>query len=70
MTDHPDNNHWIKASASSDAGECVEMRRAGRAVQIRDSKLGSMSPVHNLSQHDFRAWLEGAKTGEFDGLSG
>ncbi len=62
------NDGWIKATASSDGGECVEMRRAEQHVQVRDSKLGVSSPIHNLTRSGFATWLEGAKNGEFDSI--
>jgi hypothetical protein len=68
VTDHSTSG-WIKASASSDAGECVEMRAAGEGVQVRDSKLGVHSPIHTLSRHGFALWLTGAKNGEYDSLT-
>jgi hypothetical protein len=63
------NEGWIKATASNDAGDCVEMRANKAHVQVRDSKLGSDSPVHTLTRADFSAWVSGAKAGEFDALS-
>ncbi|GLY20113.1 hypothetical protein Kisp01_71270 [Kineosporia sp. NBRC 101677] len=59
---------WIKASASSGSGECVEMRKADKQVQVRDSKLGTSSPIHILSPAGFATWLHGAKNGEYDSL--
>ena len=29
---------WVKASRSSNSGQCVEMRRQGAVVEVRDSK--------------------------------
>jgi hypothetical protein len=68
VTSHNDGG-WIKASASSGSGECVEMRRADEYVQVRDSKLGVHSPIHSLASADFAIWLAAAKEGELDQLS-
>jgi hypothetical protein len=59
---------WIKASASSGAGQCVEMRRHGGAVDVRDSK-DPQGPALHFTTAEFAAWLEGAKKGEFDHLA-
>jgi hypothetical protein len=68
VTSHNDGG-WIKASASSGSGECVEMRRADEYVQVRDSKLGVHSPIHSLTRNGFALWLDGAKNGEYDSLA-
>jgi hypothetical protein len=59
---------WIKATASASAGQCVEMRRRGGVVDIRDSK-NPEGPALHLSTTEFAAWLEGAKRGQFDHLA-
>ena len=58
---------WVKASASNDQGVCVEQRRSGDAVEVRDSKDRS-GPVLRFTPAEFAAWLDGAKRGEFDHL--
>ncbi|GLY32532.1 DUF397 domain-containing protein [Kineosporia sp. NBRC 101731] len=68
MTNRSDGR-WIKASASSDGAECVEMRPAGPSVQVRDSKLGHRSPIHTMTRAGFATWLASAKSGELDQLS-
>jgi hypothetical protein len=60
---------WIKASASSSAGMCVEMRRsAAGGVDLRDSKNPD-GPVLSVSAAQFAAWLDGAANGEYDHLT-
>jgi hypothetical protein len=59
---------WIKATASASAGQCVEMRRRGGVVDVRDSKHPE-GPALHLSTTEFAAWLEGAKQGKFDHLA-
>lgn len=58
---------WIKASASDAQGQCVEMRRHGGAVEVRDSKNPDSGTLSYTPQ-EFAAWLDGAKKGEFDSL--
>jgi hypothetical protein len=59
---------WIKASASSGAGQCVEMRRRAGGVDVRDSKHPE-APALSFTNAEFAAWLDGAKKGEFDHLA-
>jgi hypothetical protein len=59
---------WVKASASSGAGQCVEMRRREGAVDVRDSK-NPEGPALHFTTAEFAAWLDGAKKGEFDHLA-
>jgi hypothetical protein len=58
---------WIKAQASGGSGQCVEMRRAGETIEVRDSKHPS-GPVLRFTPGEWTAWLDGAKNGEFDHL--
>ncbi|GAB3282499.1 DUF397 domain-containing protein [Kineosporia babensis] len=59
---------WHKASISGDQGSCVEFRRHGGMVQIRDSKDPS-GPVLTFAPHEIAAMLHGASLGEFDRLA-
>ena len=67
MTDNSSTT-WIKASASSGAGQCVEMRAREGAVDVRDSKHPD-GPALKFTAAEFAAWLDGAKKGEFDHLA-
>ncbi len=58
---------WQKASAS-DQNNCVELRRNGDAVEIRDSKH-PLGATLRYSGAELAAWIEGAKNGEFDDLA-
>jgi hypothetical protein len=62
------SNPWIKASKSANGGECVEMRSADQAVQVRDSKAQGSGPVLTLSPASFGDWIERAKRGDLDHL--
>lgn len=61
---------WIKAQASNSSGNCVEMEELPTpegGVRVRDSKDPS-GPVLSFTNAEFRAWLDGAKAGEYDHL--
>lgn len=58
---------WIKATKSGAGQNCVEMRRNGSAVEIRDSK-NPEGPIQRFTAAEVGAWLDGAKNGEFDHL--
>ena len=59
---------WIKATASGGSGgDCVEMRRQGAVVEVRDSKDPD-GPVLRFTPSEVAAWLDGAKKAEFDHL--
>ena len=58
---------WIKASKSANNNDCVEMRRNGQTVEVRDSKDPHGS-VLRFTPAELDAWLDGARKGEFDHL--
>jgi Domain of unknown function (DUF397) len=49
-----------------DQGDCVEIGVAEGIIGIRDSKLGTASPVLQLSETAFTSFLFEAKAGTFD----
>ena len=59
---------WIKASKSANNNDCVEMRRNGATVEVRDSK-DKTGPVLRFTPAELDAWLDGARRGEFDHLA-
>jgi hypothetical protein len=61
------DTEWIKARASNSEGSCVEMRRRGGVVEVRDSKDPD-GGVLRYTPAEWAAWLDGAKKGEFDDL--
>ncbi len=65
MTDTP----WIKAAASGNSGNCVELRRHDDAVEVRDTKAKGEGPTLSFDKAEFAAWLDSAKRGEFDTLA-
>jgi hypothetical protein len=56
---------WRKAQASQGNGECVEVAFLGEAVAMRDSK-NLDGPKLVFTPGEWRAFLDGAKDGEFD----
>lgn len=65
MTDTP----WIKATASgNNGGNCVELRRSGDRIEVRDTKDQGAGPILRFTAAEFAAFLDGAQTGEFDHL--
>jgi hypothetical protein len=63
------DTEWIKAAASAQGGNCVEMRHTDGGVEVRDSKHPD-GPVLRFTGVEFAAWLNGAQRGEFDHLLG
>jgi hypothetical protein len=59
---------WVKATASSQGADCVELRRRVGVVEVRDSK-DPHGPVLQLSGAQFTAWLSGARSGEYSPLT-
>ena len=61
--------HWIKSSLSFSNGNCVEVASLpGGGIGVRDSK-DAEGPVLRFTPDEWRAFLGGARNGEFDGLS-
>jgi hypothetical protein len=60
---------WIKAAASAQGGNCVEMRRGTSGVEVRNSKHPDGHVLH-FTDAEFAAWLDGARKGEFAHLLG
>ena len=58
---------WIKATRSDEQGSCVEQRHHDGMIEVRDSK-DRTGPVLRFTRAEYAAWLDGARTGEFDHL--
>jgi hypothetical protein len=56
---------WVKASKSGgQSGECVEVRRHGGTIQVRDSKHPD-GPVLTFARAEWESFLDGVTKGEF-----
>jgi hypothetical protein len=64
---HDDTTEWIKTAGSGSA--CVEIRKVDGTIEVRDGKLGDLGPVLRFTRDEWAAWLDGAKSGEFDHLT-
>jgi Domain of unknown function (DUF397) len=58
---------WLKAHSSTANGQCVEVASATGNIAIRDSKDPD-GPILVYTRSEFRAFLDGARNGEFDAL--
>lgn len=58
---------WLKARSSTANGHCVEIASALGNIAVRDSK-DPYGPILVYTPSEFRAFLEGARNGEFDSL--
>ena len=56
---------WRKSTRSGSNGQCVEARRVGNTIQMRDSKDRS-GPVLSFSLAEWTAFTAGVKHDEFD----
>ena len=57
--------NWHKSSHSGNNG-CVEVAHGEDQIAVRDSKDPS-GPVLMFTAHEWRAFLDGVRDGEFDG---
>ena len=57
---------WRKSSKCS-TSECVEIAHQQDMILLRDSKSPQTPPLR-YTREEFRAFLDGAKAGEFDDL--
>ncbi len=56
---------WRTSSRSGDNGQCVEVRRIGNTIEVRDSKDRS-GPSLQFTLTEWVAFTSGAKGSEFD----
>ncbi|MFD7894058.1 DUF397 domain-containing protein [Streptomyces sp. NPDC059743] len=59
---------WQKSSASTGDGNCVEVATHGDGIAVRHSKVPN-GPALIFTRDEIAAWLDGAKSGEFDHLT-
>jgi len=55
---------WVR-SRRCDSGTCVEARRVGDVVEVRDSKQDD-SPILRFTREEWAAFLAGAADGDFN----
>jgi Domain of unknown function (DUF397) len=58
---------WLKAQCSTVNGQCVEIASIAGKIAIRDSKDPN-GTILVYTSAEFRAFLDGARNGEFDSL--
>ncbi|MGH3948241.1 MAG: DUF397 domain-containing protein [Pseudonocardiaceae bacterium] len=56
---------WRKSSYSGSESACVEVKITDDGVLVRDTKDRS-KPAHSYTHPEWRAFIAGAKDGEFD----
>jgi len=67
MNNHPDLN-WVKSSLSFANGNCVEVADLpDGGVGVRNSR-DTTGPVLRFTSGEWRAFVAGARNGEFDHL--
>lgn len=58
---------WQKPTRSKSANDCVEVAKiAGGGRLVRNSRLGTDSPVVAFDESEWAAFIGSAKDGEFD----
>ncbi|MFJ6776528.1 DUF397 domain-containing protein [Kitasatospora sp. NPDC091257] len=57
-------NHWQKSSFSSSSDNCMEVRTANGAVELRESDEGHL--ILRTTPATFAALLQATRAGEFD----
>lgn len=60
------STHWLKRSLSTANSNCVELANLpSRQIGVRDSKNPD-GPIFRFTSAEWRAFLGGARKGEFD----
>jgi hypothetical protein len=58
------DEQWRKSSRSAESANCVEVRRVGNQIQVRNSRYPA-SPVASFTLAEWQAFLAGVDLGEF-----
>ena len=56
---------WRKSTRSNGSGDCVEIAELTNMIAVRDSK-NPAGPLLRFTRAEWRAFIGGAKDGEFD----
>ena len=56
---------WIKATRSNGSNGCVELRRNGDSIEVRDSK-NPTGPALMFTAGEWGAFTTGVRAGEFN----
>ena len=60
------DSHWVKSSLSYASGDCVEVASLPDGeVGVRDSK-DTKGPILRFTASEWKAFIGGARNGEFD----
>jgi Domain of unknown function (DUF397) len=59
------SSEWYKSTFSNGQGSCVEVRASADSVAVRDTKDRG-GPSLGFTPDEWRAFIAGAKAGEFD----
>jgi len=62
-----DPSPWIKAHKSNGSSNCVELRRNGSVIELRNSKIPD-GPGLEFTGAELDAFVDGAGKGEFNHL--
>lgn len=60
------DTQWVKARKST--ADCVELRRHAGMIEVRDTKDAGTGPTLRFTPAEFAAFLDGARSTEFDHL--
>lgn len=59
------NEKWQKSTKSGANGQCVEVRRVGNVISVRNSNAPDSGETH-YTTGEWEAFLLGAKNNEFE----
>jgi hypothetical protein len=59
------SNDWRKSSYSADTAACVEVRRNGDLIEVRNS-TDQNNVVLSFNLAEWKAFIPGVKEGQFD----